>query len=196
MSGPCETRAAAFQARMATRRTGIRSRIATQPGEIMGLAAPTASRRVRETGNIKHPNLKPKQQPQLKGKTHMAHATTKVLLVAASAVLLTACGKSPESIPERFYSALDKSELTEAKSHLSKGIVTLMGDAKLQSVLSKEADKIKSCGGIKSVSCKLQGEGDIRRGTTTVTFGGACPQDTEKVKLVKEDGAWKITADK
>ena len=196
MRGRYETRATAFRARMATRRTGLWSRITTQPGGIRGLAAPTASRRVRETGNIKHPNLKPKQQPQLKGKTHMAHATTKALLVAASAVLLTACGKSPESIPERFYSALDKSELTNAKSHLSKGIVTLMGDAKLQSVLSKEANKIKACGGIKSVKSKLQGEGDIRRGSTTITFGGDCQQRTEKVKLVKEDGAWKITADK
>lgn len=120
----------------------------------------------------------------------------KNLLVVASVSLLAACGTSPESTIEDFYRALEKGELTKAKGYVSKEILAMLGDAKLQVTLAKEAQKIKACGGIKTITNKLEGQGEIQSGTTVVTFGGNCPQRSEKAKLVKEDGKWKITAAK
>ena len=113
------------------------------------------------------------------------------------AATLYGCGKpqSPESIVESSYRAIGKGEITEAKSYLSAQVVGMLGDAKLSAVLASQSQKIASCGGIKNVEVKLQGEGEVRAGTATVTFGGTCPPKTDNVKLLKENGKWKITGD-
>ena len=126
----------------------------------------------------------------------MTLSIAKYALIVASASLFVACSKSPESTIDSFYHALEKGEVVEAKSYVSQQIVALMGDAKLSSALVKEAEKIKTCGGIKNIEKKLEGQGEIQSGTTVVTFGGKCPPRSEKAKLVKEDGKWKITATK
>lgn len=123
---------------------------------------------------------------------HLLAAT----VVLASATLLSGCGKSPESAVESFYRSLASGEITEAKSHVSAQLVGMLGEAKLSAALSSETEKIRACGGIKNVEVKLQGEGEVRSGTATVTYGGKCPPRNEKIKLIKEDGKWKITASK
>jgi hypothetical protein len=42
----------------------------------------------------------------------------------------------------------------------------------------------------------LQGEGDVRTGVATVTYSGPCPTKTERLKVIKEDGTWKIVANR
>lgn len=120
-------------------------------------------------------------------------ATTMVL---ASVTLLSGCGKSPESAVESFYRSLENGEITEAKSYVSAQLVGMLGEEKLSAALSGETEKIRACGGIKNVEVKLQGEGEVRSGTATVTYSGKCPPKNEKTNLIKEDGKWKITASK
>ena len=119
---------------------------------------------------------------------------TSIVLVAVA--LLSGCGKSPESTVESFYRALAKGEITEAKGYVSAQLIGMMGGGKLSAALSSETERIRACGGIKSIEVKMQGEGEIRSGTATVTYSGKCPPKTENTKLIKEDGKWKITASK
>ena len=121
-----------------------------------------------------------------------------LIVVAVGVVILSGCSKSPESTVESFYRALSKGEITEAKGYLSTKLANQLGDNKLTSALTQEANKISQCGGIKSVDVKLKGEGEIRNGTTVITFGdeAACEQNTGKASLVKEDGNWKISPSK
>lgn len=121
----------------------------------------------------------------------------KILILLVSALALAGCGKAPETVIESFYGALSKGEITEAKGYVSSQIAAKVGDPKLTSVLTSQAQKISECGGIKNVEVSLKGEGEIRSGTTTVTFdAAACKQKIEKASLVKENGNWKITASK
>jgi regulator of protease activity HflC (stomatin/prohibitin superfamily) len=110
--------------------------------------------------------------------------------------LLSGCAKSPESTVESFERAIAKGEITEAKSYVSAQAIGMIGDRKLSELLSHEAKRIQDCGGIKKIEVKLQGEGEIRSGTTIETFNGNCPPKTENVSLIKEDGKWKITPKK
>lgn len=119
-----------------------------------------------------------------------------VMVFILSIILLTSCAKSPESTVESFYRALSKGEITEATGYVSAQIVGMLGESKLSASLAAESEKIGKCGGVKSINVKLQGKGEIRRGEASVTYAGDCPPITEKVKLVKEDGKWKLTADK
>ncbi|MBX9899949.1 MAG: hypothetical protein K2Y28_04110 [Burkholderiaceae bacterium] len=109
---------------------------------------------------------------------------------------LVGCAKSPESVVESFYRALGAGEITEAKSYLSAEIFSLLGEKKLTAALASETEKIKACGGVASVVTKLQGEGEVRFGTTSVTFGGNCQPRNERTKLIQQDGKWKISANK
>lgn len=122
---------------------------------------------------------------------HLSHA-----LIMASALVLAGCAKSPESTIESFYHALDRGEINEAKTYISAQLASMAGEQKLTASLVAESERIRKCGGIKHVEVKLEGEGEIRSGMTNISYGGACPQKTEKSKLIKEDGKWKLTADK
>lgn len=121
---------------------------------------------------------------------------SKYLLTALILSALAGCAKSPESTVESFYTAVAKGEITEAQTYLSSQILGMIGQGKLTAVLSSETTKIGKCGGIKDLQVKLEGQGEVRSGTTTVTYGGSCAVKTEKTKLVKEDGKWKLGAAK
>ncbi len=126
----------------------------------------------------------------------LRRAATSAGLVLVAAATLLGCARSPESTVESFYWAVGKGEITEAKSYVSAQLIGMLGDPKLSAALSSETERIRSCGGIKSVEVKLQGEGEVRTGMATVAYAGRCPTKTETVKLIKEDGKWKITASK
>jgi len=118
------------------------------------------------------------------------------LLAVVLAAALSGCAKSPDSTVESFYLALSKGNITEAQGYLSSQIVGMAGPQKISVGLSNASEKIQACGGIRSVDVNLNGEGEIRKGSVKVTFAGNCPAKTETVKLLKENGAWKIGADK
>lgn len=117
---------------------------------------------------------------------------THVLSFVAGALLITGCAKSPETAVENFYAAVGKGEVTEAQGYLSSRIRAVMPPEKLAAGLTQEHKRIVSCGGIKTVDVKLEGEGEVRFGTATVSYRGDCKEKTEKVELALEDGQWKL----
>ena len=117
-------------------------------------------------------------------------------IAVAGLSILAACGKSPESVIESFYFALAKGEITEAQTYISSRVAGMLGSQKLRLALEGASQKITKCGGVKSVAAKLEGQGEIRTGSSTITFSGNCRAETERVKLVKEDGKWKIDSEK
>lgn len=111
-------------------------------------------------------------------------------------LLLAGCGKSAESTVETFYRAVGKGEIAEAQTHLSKEIVGVMGPQKLGAALSEETRRVQNCGGIKDVKVQLGDGAEVRFGSVVVTYAGNCAQRRENLKLVKEDGRWKLAPQK
>lgn len=120
----------------------------------------------------------------------------RMILAAVAAVTLTACAKGPESTVENFYAAVGKGEITEAQGYFSEKIRGLLPPEKIAAGLTEEHKRVVACGGIKSVKVKLEGEGEVRFGTATVSYRGECPEKTEKVNLVQEQGQWKLSPSK
>lgn len=118
------------------------------------------------------------------------------LFIVASASLLSGCGKSPESTVESFYRSLANGKISEAKGYMSDQLISMFGEQKISVALSQEIEKIRNCGGIKKIEVELQGEGEFRSGSATVTYAGECPPKKDKATLIKNDGKWKITASK
>lgn len=117
--------------------------------------------------------------------------------VFAGCLLLSACsGGGPEGVVKSFYKALDKGEVSAAREHLSRQLTEMLGGAKLDAALGAAAGKIRECGGIDDLEVALVGEGELRSGSSTMSFKGECEPEQEDLNLVKEDGSWKITARK
>jgi hypothetical protein len=122
-----------------------------------------------------------------------------ILRVVCSVAILASlagCGRSPESTVEKFYTSVEKGEISEAKKSLSPQLSAFLGDQKLSAALAGETERISKCGGIKSIRSALETKGEVAAGTTTVEYKGECQTRTEKTKLVKADGNWQITANK
>lgn len=111
------------------------------------------------------------------------------------AILMTGCSKSPESTIESFYYAISGGEVSEAKSYLSSELVA-QGDKKITAGLAAQHEKFLACQGIDEIKIDMKGEGEIRFGTTTITFKGECPETTGKFKLIEENGDWKLSPSK
>lgn len=111
-------------------------------------------------------------------------------------MLTTGCAKSPDSTVKSFYTSVGKGEITEAQTYLSSQVRGMIGPQKLSAVLAKESERVGRCGGIKSIDVKLEGQGEVRSGTATVSYSGECPPQNENVKLTKEDGKWKLATTK
>ena len=112
---------------------------------------------------------------------------TAIALLSLSALLLAGCGSSPESSVENYFRALEKGDITTAKTYFSQQIKDQLGDAKLTGVVTKQIENIRECGGIKEISVKLTGEGDFRTGTQKLSFKNAsvCPEMNDKIKVIK-----------
>ena len=117
------------------------------------------------------------------------------VLIAAGFVI-SGCAKSPESTVESFYVAVAEGNITEAQSYLSAQVIGMIGSQKVASALAQESERAQRCGGIRAVEVQLQGEGEIRSGSATITYRGKCPPKREGVKLVKEEGKWKLGVSK
>lgn len=112
-------------------------------------------------------------------------------------LLAVAClASGPEATVKRFYNAVEEGEIDSAAELLSSRIVGMMGKDKLRRALSEQALDIKKRGGIKSLKVEeLTEVGEIAEGKVTITFGDGSTK-TDKVKLIKEEGKWKLDADK
>ncbi|MCS6973087.1 MAG: DUF4878 domain-containing protein [Cyclobacteriaceae bacterium] len=119
-----------------------------------------------------------------------------LIILVAFTVILTGCKSSPEDVVSSFFEAVDKGDVTKAKKYLSKDLISKLGETKLTIALSEQIEKFKECGGVKEIKVNLEGQGGIRNGTAKISFNGKCPDTTEKVSLILEDGNWKITMSK
>jgi hypothetical protein len=126
----------------------------------------------------------------------MNRVILRVVCSIATLAGLSGCGHSPESTVEKFYTSVEKGEISEAKKALSPQLSAFLGEQKLSAALAAETGRIGKCGGIKSIRSALDTKGEVAVGTTTVEYKGECPARTENTKLVKTDGSWKITANK
>ena len=118
------------------------------------------------------------------------------VLTALLVVAVTGCAKGPEKTVENFYMAIGKGEIKEAQGYLSDSLVQMLPPAKIAAGMTEQHEKIVRCGGIKNIKVDLEGEGDVRSGTATVSYRGDCSVDTENVKLAREEGEWRLQADK
>lgn len=112
-------------------------------------------------------------------------------------LLTVACFASgPESTVKRFYGAIEDGEIDKASELLSSRILGMLGPDKLRQALSKQALEIKKKGGIKSLDILEMNEvGEVAEGKVKITYGDGT-ESTEDVKLIKEEGKWKLDADK
>lgn len=114
----------------------------------------------------------------------------------ATIAALSGCGNSPESTVKDFYTNVEKGEISEAKKALSPQLSAFLGDQKLSASLAGETERIGKCGGIQSIRSEFETTGEVAVGMTTVEYKGGCKAKAERTKLVKENGSWKITANK
>jgi len=121
---------------------------------------------------------------------------SRLATLIAATLMLIGCAKSPESTVESFYKAVSEGEITEAQTYVSSQVTGMLGPQKMAAALADESERIKKCGGIKSIDVKLEGQGEVRSGTAKITYAGQCPPENEDVRLVKEDGKWKIGPNK
>lgn len=126
----------------------------------------------------------------------MTRFLPKFFVSLATCTALSGCGNSPESTVKNFYTNIEKGEISEAKKALSPQLSAFLGDRKLSASLAGETERIGKCGGIKSIRSEFDTKGEVAAGTTTVEYKGECTAKAEKTKLVKENGSWKITANK
>ena len=121
----------------------------------------------------------------------------KFLLLLPCLLVAVAClAPGPEATVKRFYSAVEDGEIDKATGLVSSRVIDLLGVDKLRRALSEQALEIKKKGGIKSVKIDEMNEvGEIAEGKVTITYGDGT-QETEEVKLIKEDGTWKVDAEK
>lgn len=123
-------------------------------------------------------------------------SSTSKLNLLSLVLLLTACVAGPENTLTDFYAALEKGNIQAAQSLVSSRLQSQLGPAKTEAMLMQESKTLNACGGTSSVTTDLTGEGEVRFGKVTVKFKGDCKVRQHDVSLVREDGKWKITAQK
>lgn len=123
----------------------------------------------------------------------MAH---RYLGLVFAGLLLAGCANRPGSVVEDFYHAVEDGQQDEAISKLSPELVGMFGEAKMRTVLSKQTEEIAACGGIASIATDLTGSDVVQQGTVNISFKGSCEPKSQKVKVVKINDEWKISADK
>mgnify|MGYP001627080150 CR=1 FL=1 len=127
-------------------------------------------------------------------------SATKIRIGAAltiCALALAACGESPESTVKNFYRAVEDGKIEKALEYVDPNIRQVWG-GKLAIVLAAESEKIRRCGGIKSIETEVvEANGDRRVVKTTIEYknsGGdkRCNAKSTNEKLVKMDGKWRF----
>ena len=102
----------------------------------------------------------------------------------------------PEATIKKFYRALEKGNLDEAVSLLSGRITKTLGEEKIKTGLAEAAREMQQKGGVKSLEVtQMNVTGEIADAQVKLEYGNGSI-DTEKVKLIKEEGRWKIDVDK
>jgi len=117
-------------------------------------------------------------------------------VVGVACCLVVGCTKSPESTVQSFYRAVAQGEITEAESYLSRQVLGDIAPNKLHASLSREMQRVQRCGGYKELKTELGEGAEVRFGSVWISYAGNCKSREEKVKLIKEDGKWRLGSSK
>jgi len=119
-------------------------------------------------------------------------------LLILTVLMISSCGlfsPGPGKVVEKFYRYVEKGELESAKNLFAKQIQEAMG-GKLMAGLSEETNHIKDKGGVKDIEIiNEEITGESARVTARVSYGNGSDK-SDNTKLIKENGAWKITISK
>jgi len=128
----------------------------------------------------------------MKGK-QMKNIKTLSIFFFAAALIYIGCGSAstPADVAKGFFKRIEKNDKS-ALDLMSSKVVEGIGREKLEKGLEKESEKIKEKGGISSIEVieeKIEEESaDLK---LKIVYGNGT-EKTDKAKLVKEDGKWKI----
>ena len=126
--------------------------------------------------------------------TIRASATVALLTLATAGCGLFSAG--PGATSTAFYRHLEKGEIEAARQMLSSGFVAQLGEQKVRSALEQGAREISEKNGIKSIDIEREDvQGELATVSVRVTYGNDS-NDTQNLKLSKENGEWKITPSK
>lgn len=115
----------------------------------------------------------------------------KKLIGIALLSLLAACGGSPKGMVEDFYKSVEAGETTKAMGMLSMQVRGMMGEAKVKAMLEGQSQKIQQKGGIAKITIEGEPKAEVAFLDVVISYKNG-EQEKDKVKLVKEDGDWKI----
>lgn len=112
-------------------------------------------------------------------------------------VLVSGCSSNnPGAVVERFYQSIEKGEIEEALEFLSPKFRNSIGDGKLKTGLQQATRDIKEKGGIKTFEIvEIEEIGEVADVKVRIEYGNGT-QETEEVKLAKEDGKWLLEPSK
>lgn len=117
------------------------------------------------------------------------------LIVLMAALFMSSCSSGPSKTVVKFYGALAQGDIDAATRRLSSTLVAQSGP-KLLAGLAQQAKSIQDKGGIASVVVVSEEVGETNATVVVeVRFGNGSVQ-RESNNLIKENGKWKLTADK
>ena len=123
----------------------------------------------------------------------------KVLMVLCTMGLMFSCGgdgSTPEKVAEKYVETFYKGDLDALKKFMSKKEQKEMENSKPEElemaklVMAAVKEKSKGASGFKAIETDLSEDGNSATVKVEVTKGEET--NTEKVKLIKEDGKWVV----
>lgn len=122
-----------------------------------------------------------------------------LLALACVCLLTTNCAlqaAGPAQTIKKFYGYLEAGKVDDAVNLLSARVLNVLSRDKLKSGLADGTRQVKSKGGIKSIDiAKEEVVGETADVQSKVNFGNG-ESKTDKSKLIKENGEWKIDLSK
>lgn len=126
----------------------------------------------------------------------MNRKTVRLIPLLLLATLMLACGRSPGSTVKEFYEAVSKGRTDDAIELISAQIVNSVGLDKLRMGIQANAQEIMDKGGVKDLEVTEEKvSGDVASVTVIIKYGNDT-QEIENVRLVKEDGKWRLQPSK
>ena len=107
--------------------------------------------------------------------------------------LLTACGsQNPSSVVKDAILALEKGEITEAKSYMDDSVKNAQNEGRVSAAMSAKTVKIKRHGGISNVEITKEGvTGEVADISYVIHFKDGS-NITDSDRLIKTRSGWKI----
>lgn len=116
--------------------------------------------------------------------------------VSIMLTLLAACSQSPSSVVKDTIRALEKGEITEAKSYLDDSVKNALNEGRISASLSAQTVKIKRHGGIANIEItKEEVTGEVADIYYVTHFKDGTNDNTSD-RLIKTRGGWKIAPQK